>query len=698
MSQLAQTWSQYRRKNQFLLVTFVFLLIHSLGAFYLLERTQVASPKELTNRLLLFILWYLDISLILILSFILTRNIVRLVEERRSGVLGSRFRTKLVSTYVVLTFVPVLLIFLIATNLLQNSMDRWFSSPVEEILRGGAEITVGMRELIENRLQAQASIAADELSGDVRADRLPDLQQMMGVDLIALFRDSRLVEAVTDARKIPGSVPLLRWNSLPSTGVRADRWRGGLLVRAWNPIDDDELVVVGTMIPRDLLHQLERANDAHATFQEMKQQRGTVTATTILVLLAVTLLILFATVWIGLYLSRRFTEPLLAVAKATQRVAEGNQLEEISVPASDEVGVLVHSFNAMVRRVRSSEDEIIASNQELATLLETIPTGVLTLSSDSLRFRPNPAAARMLGEASWQGQWHSVHELHRPQLADLHTMLMPGQPLDSRTQLDIETEEGVRHIDVTVTPLSGGGAVVAMDDLTQLVHAERQAAWSEVARHIAHEIRNPLTPIQLSAERIQRRTSHLGGEVKKIVSSGCEAIVAHVAGLKELVDSFYNYARMPSVNPEATQLKRLLHEVANLYEEVQEGIEVQLSLPEEDIEVMVDPVLLRQALVNLLDNAIEAMSQKGTIVLSANINDKDLDLHVKDSGTGLPTDDVTILTKPFYSTKGRGSGMGLALVHRIVTEHGGTLDITARISGGTSVRIHLPNAIIRPLR
>ncbi len=695
MRHLARTWSRYRRQNRFLIVTFVFLLILSLGAFYLLERTQVASPKELTNRLLLFILWYLDISLILILSFILTRNIIRLVEERRHGVLGSRFRTKLVSTYVILTFVPVLMIFLIATNLLQKSMDRWFSSPVEEILRGGAEITVGMRELVEDRLQAQATIAADELSSDARPDRLPELQRMMGVDLIALFRGSRLVEAVTDARKIPGSVPLLRWNTLPPSGVRADRWRGGLLIRSWSPIGDgDQHVVVGAMIPRTLLHQLERANDAHATFQEMKQQRGTVTATTVLVLLAVTLLLLFATVWIGLYLSRRFTEPLLAVAEATQRVAEGNQLQEVSVPASDEVGVLVHSFNAMVRRVRSTEDEIIASNQELATLLETIPTGVLTLSSDSHRFRPNPAAAEMLGEPSWQGHWHSVHELHRSQLSNLHTMLMPGQSLDSRTQLDIESGAGIRHIDVTVTPLAGGGAVVAMDDLTQLVHAERQAAWSEVARHIAHEIRNPLTPIQLSAERIQRHTSHLDGKVQKVVSSGCEAIVAHVAGLKELVDSFYNYARMPSVNLKITPLKRLLREVSNLYEEVQEGIEIKLVLPLQDFDVMVDPVLLRQALVNLLDNAIEAMCKSGVILLSANIDNLDLDLLVKDSGSGLPTDDVSILTKPFYSTKGRGSGMGLALVHRIVTEHGGTLDIAKRSSGGTSVRIHLPKAIV----
>jgi two-component system nitrogen regulation sensor histidine kinase NtrY len=587
-------------------------MVLSVGAFYLLQRAQETSPEELTNRVLLFVLWYLDISLILILSFILLRNVVRLAVERRSGVLGSRFRTKLVLTYVGLTFVPVILIFLIATNLLQGSIDRWFSAPVETILRGGAEVTVQVRELIEDHLQRQAAVASEELGRGTGRQDLVHLQHLLGVDLVALYEGDDLEEMVADPRRIPASLPPLRWEILPSSGVRADRWRGGLLLRAWSPTVDDGRVVVGDMLPRELLLHLENAIAADAQFQEMKQKQGTITATTVLVFLAVTLLLLFATVWVGLYLSRRFTEPLLVVAGATQRVAEGDALEEVEVPASDEVAVLVNSFNAMVRRVRATEAEILTSNQELTTLLATVPTGVLSVDTEGGHFRPNPAAAAMLGHREWAHSWQPLHNLDQQGLKELFKRLLPGQPADISSEIDLETGGETFRIDITSRPLPGGGRVVAMDDLTQLIQAQRQAAWSEVAQRIAHEIRNPLTPIRLAAERIQRRADVLDGELREIVTSGCEAIVAQVAGLKELVDAFQEYARMPTINPQPTDLGRILRELCSLYGGVREGLEVQAMLPENEILALVDPALLRQALVNLLDNAVWAIPGGGS--------------------------------------------------------------------------------------
>jgi len=363
MSRLGRAWQRYHRENRVLIGAFVFLLLLSSGAFYLLERAREASPEEIANRVLLFVLWYLDISLILILSFVLLRNVLHLAMERRSGVLGSRFRIKLILTYVGLTFVPVILIFLIATNLLQGSIDRWFSSPVETILRGGAEVTVQLRELMEEHLQAQAVVASEELLGAREQEDLAHLKRLLGVDLVALYESNDLVESVANPRRIPASLPPLRWENLPRTGVRADRWRGGLLLRAWSPLGEDGRVVVGNMLPRELLLNLENAIAADASFQEMKLQRGAITATTILVLLAITLLLLFASVWVGLFLSRRFTQPLLAVAAATRRVAEGNALEEVDAPASDEVAVLVDSFNAMGADRRSVPDECGAADR-----------------------------------------------------------------------------------------------------------------------------------------------------------------------------------------------------------------------------------------------------------------------------------------------------------------------------------------------
>jgi two-component system nitrogen regulation sensor histidine kinase NtrY len=693
VSRLSEAWGRYHKENRFLVAGFVFLMGLSAGAFYLLQRAKESSPEELTNRVLLFVLWYLDISLILILSFILVRNLVRLAVERRTGVLGSRFRTKLVLTYVGLTFVPVILIFLIATNLLQGSIDRWFSAPVETILRGGAQVTVQVRELVEDRLQRQAVVAAKELGNSAGRPDLIRLQHLLGVDMVALYEAGDLEEAVADPRRIPASLPPLRWDELPPSDVRSERWRGGLLIRAWSPIGNEGRVVVGNMLPRELLFHLENAIAADASFQEMKRNQGTITATTILVFLAITLLLLFATVWIGLYLSRRFTEPLLAVAGATQRVAEGDALEEVDVPASDEMAVLVSSFNAMVRRVRATEGEILASNQELATLLATVPTGVLSLNRESTMFRPNPAAAKMLGQPQWAHEWLPLDNLNQPGLDELRTRLLPGQPTDARYELDIETGGDVIRVDITSRPLPGGGRVVAMDDLTQLMQAQRQAAWSDVAQRIAHEIKNPLTPIQLAAERIQRRADSLDEEMRNIVTSGCEAIVGQVTGLKELVDAFQEYARMPVIDPRPTAVGQVLQEVCSLYGGVRDGLDVRVELPEEEITALVDPVLLRQVLVNLLDNAVAATPGDGRILIAARVEAKDLVIEVEDTGVGLPTEDTETLVEPFFSTKGRGSGMGLALVHRIVADHGGVLELESLSSGGTRVRIVLKGAL-----
>lgn len=695
MRALLRAWNRHRRENRFLLGAFVFLMTLTTGAYYLLQRAQSVSPDELTNRLLLFILWYLDISLILILSFVIVRNVLRLVVEWRSGVLGGRFRTKLVLTYVALTFVPVIFIFLIATNLLQRSIDRWFSSPVEEILLVGSEITVEIREAIEDRLLEQAAVAGSELRSNPDSQSLARLRTLLGVDLVAIYDGPDLVQAVTDPRRLPAALPPLNLDDLPDSGVRAVRWRSVLLVRAWQPADDGySTIVVGSVLPRQLLQHLDRATAAHVEFQEMKVARGMVTSTTILVFLAITLLLLFGTVWIGLFLSRRFTEPLLAVADATRRVAGGDELAEVEVPATDEMAVLVDSFNAMVRRVRATEADIRKSANEMATLLATIPTGVLTVDADGRTFRSNPAAATMLGHHEWAGEWLGLDRLEEPGLEALHQHLTTNPLRETRFEADLETGGSLLHVEVTITKLAGGGSVVAMDDLTLLVRAQRQAAWSEVAQRIAHEIKNPLTPIQLAAERIHRRAGDLDPKLGEVVSSGCEAIVTQVSGLKQLVDSFREYARMPSVEPRPASVNHILREVCSLYDGVRDGLIIELVLPDEDLVGMVDPVLLNQALVNLLDNAVTAIKGPGTISVSARSEFHDLIIAVADTGGGLPTDDTDMLLQPFYSTKGRGSGIGLAVVHRVVTEHGGTLKIAGRPSGGAVITIILSGALI----
>jgi two-component system nitrogen regulation sensor histidine kinase NtrY len=358
------------------------------------------------------------------------------------------------------------------------------------------------------------------------------------------------------------------------------------------------------------------------------------------------------------------------------------------------MAVLVDSFNAMVRRVRATEADIRASANEMATLLATIPTGGLTVDAAGRTFRPNPAAAAMLGHPAWAGEWLGLDQLSEPGLEELHQHLADGPARETRFETDLEPGGSILHVEVTITKLAGGGSVVAMDDLTQLVRAQRQAAWSEVAQRIAHEIKNPLTPIQLAAERMHRHAGNLDPTIGEVVSSGCDAIVTQVSGLKQLVDSFREYARMPTVQPRPASVNRILREVCSLYEGVRDGLAIELVLPDEDLVGMVDPVLLNQVLINLLDNSIAAITGPGTIMVSTRPEAHDLIIEVADTGVGLPTEDTEMLLQPFYSTKGRGSGIGLAVVHRIVTEHGGTLRIANRPNGGAEVTIVLSGALI----
>ena len=409
----------------------------------------------------------------------------------------------------------------------------------------------------------------------------------------------------------------------------------------------------------------------------MKQTRGTMTATTILVLLAVTLLLLFATVWVGLYLSRRFTEPLLAVAAATQRVAEGDALEEVEVPGSDEVAVLVDSFNAMVRRVRSSEAEILASNQELATLLATVPTGVLSVDAGGTRFRPNPAAARIARQprAGPTTGVRSTSSISRARGA----VRDDSQPGSRKTCGVNSTCRPAARRFTSISPrarcrVAAGSSPSTISPSSCRPNGRPPGARSR--RRIAHEIRNPLTPIRLAAERIQKRAATLDDEMRAVVTTGCEAIVAQVSGLKELVDSFQQYARMPAIAPQPTNIGRLLRELCSLYNGVRPGLEVTVDCYPKNRS---RPWSTRFCCARRWSTCSTTRPLRSSAMAGSRfrpgVADDDVILEVQDTGVGLPTEDTEVLLEPFYSTKGRGSGMGLALVHRVITDHGGSLEL-----------------------
>lgn len=680
MSDWRRRWQRYRRQNRVLVGLYMGLLVLTGAGFALFSRLSGLPSEDLTNRLLLFLLWWFDLTLIAVVLFIILRNLLRLAMERRYGILGARFRTKLLLSYLALSLAPTVVLFVLGVSLLSRAAASWFAAPVEGMANASVQLAEGVRREAEARTSRAAEVMARrlaELDGDAaRLAELERLHGLLGNHLTTLYRGGvPVVELVDPRQRSVVRVPPLEGAVLRASGVRGERHAGTLVVRAWQVLNDGSVVLVGEALPPSLVKAQARLAAAGAAYERLKLDRPTITATTVLGFGGLALLVAFAAMWLGLYFSRRFTAPLLALAAAARRVAEGESLEEVPLPAEDEVGLLVSSFNAMARRLQAREDELQAAVRRLRTVLSAIRTGVLTLDSGRQTVLANPAAAALLG---------TPELVETPQLLDVLAESFPRlvESIRSATSgfrgsLTLYPTGVARQVEIAVVALGTEdqveGWVVALEDLTQLLRAQRQAAWSEVARRIAHQIKNPLTPIRLAAERIARQSERRSPELPAVVEQGCAAIVEHVQAMQEMVDAFARYARFPPLTRRPVQIGEMVQHVVALYEGVRPGVQVRCSDGSQGREVLIDPEQFRQVLTNLIDNAVEASPPQATVAVVVQWEGDEVVFTITDEGPGLPGEDAEVLFQPFYSTKGRGSGVGLALVQRIVTDHGGTV-------------------------
>jgi two-component system nitrogen regulation sensor histidine kinase NtrY len=691
-------WQRYRRQNRFLVGVYAGLLVLAGGAYALFTRMAGLPPEQLTNRLLTFLLWWFDLTLIAVLLFILLRNFLKLALERRYGILGSRFRTKLLLSYLALILVPTGLLFMLSAVLLSGAATAWFSEPVERMARAGGALADGIRTEAEASTQRAAQVIAGRLSGmQSQSARLAELERLhteMGNDLTGWVRDGvPVVELVDPRQRLLQRLAPLPAEAFKTNGVRGERFGGTLVVRAWHRLPDGSVVVVGEALPEALVRAQAQLAAGGAAYENLKMERPTITATVVLGFGGLALLVVFAAIWLGLHLSRRFTAPLLALAATTQRVAGGESLEQVPLPAEDEVGMLVGSFNSMVLRLRERDEELQATVRRLDTVLGAVRTGVLTLDPDRTHVRGNPAAAAMLGLPELARAEIPLEALDAAGLPRLRETIRSAAG-SVRGSLTVYPGGVARNLEIAVVPLGGveqpEGWVVAVEDLTQLQRAQRQAAWSEVARRIAHQIKNPLTPIRLAADRMARHSERGSPDLSHVVSQGCRAIVEHVQSMQEMVDSFSQYAKMPPLARRPARIGELVGQVVTLYQDVRQGLRVELQDHSDGREVLLDPEQFRQVLANLLDNAVEASPADGLVMLAVDVDGREFVVTVTDEGPGLPVEDSELVFQPFYSTKGRGSGVGLAMVQRIVTDHGGTVRLEPNQPHGVRAVVRIP--------
>jgi two-component system nitrogen regulation sensor histidine kinase NtrY len=708
-------------------------LLLLLGVQALLRRSREFSPGFLAS-VMLYGMTVLNLTLLLVLLFVLGRNVVRILMERRRGTFGARFRMRLLFVFLLMAVAPSVLVLFVGSDLIQQSVDRWFNVDVERILSSSQAIGSALRVATGDRARVHARFLAREIEarrllepagpGGLRRvveARARDLR----LDLVNVFGPEGELVAVMDPR-VPGPPP-----DAHSAEALAEIARLGREAEATTPIGAGELVrvavpvriggqpagavVVSNLIPRGVVAEVEEVESRYTKYRRAEASREPIKALYLSLYLFPALLVLFGATWLSLYLARRITIPLRLVAEAAERIANRERAVRVEVPpAGDEFTALAASFNRMSERLTRSEEEVEISRQGLTrkneeleerrrlmeTVLETVGTGVVVVDAEGAVAGINAAACRLLDVDSGVLARRLEEALRGPgreEVVGLVERLLTGRRSRQEREIVLPVAGRERHLAVTVVGLPGApgsppGAVVVLDDLTPLMRAQKVAAWGEVAKKLAHEIKNPLTPIQLSAQRIRKAYLKASPDLGKVITECTASVVREVDSLKTLVDEFSQFARLPAAQLIPTHLDGVIEDALSLYEGLFAEVRVVKQLAPDLPAVKIDAAQIKRVLINLIDNAVEAVKRRGTLEVKTGFDRLQgrVRLEIADDGPGIRPEDRDRLFVPSFSTKKGGSGLGLAIVSRIVQEHHGTIRVEDVAPRGARFVVELP--------
>ena len=667
------------------------------------------------------------------LTFVLLRNLIKAFAERRMGVVGSKFRTRLVVASLLLSFVPVIVMFWFSYGLMNRSIERWFSTPVEEVRQDTALMSELLSKYAAENARAEAlSLAASPavrhaFEGHSFATALDELRMheptLQGGFAVAL--DESGVEASLGI-PAPWSVvrPKIALDEINSDRPEILTWENTNYVLGSAPVNDRGTILVAIPLPRSFAETQKQLAASQHRYLELARERRQVRLTYMTILMALTGLVLFVSTWLALYLSKFVTRPVAALAEATQEISKGNLDHRVAVPATDELGDLVASFNRMAEELQTSRRQVEASSLELSaanaeleqrrrhieTILESIPTGVLSLNADLLVTHLNQALLRMLrpledpSELQARLAGSTLRELFPSDVQqDLEPLFRRADRMGTTTtQMELPIQRTQLNVAVTVATLQHNaqrlGYVLVFEDLSDLLHAQRQAAWREVARRVAHEIKNPLTPIGLSAERILRHLDRKPSDAAslEVVRSCATTIESAVDTVRTLVNEFSTLASFPTSKPQPADINAIAENALSMFNGRLDQIRVRTLFGSNLPRVMADSEAIKRAIANLVDNAAEAVESsmvKEIEISTAVVASRDVvEICVADSGPGVTREAKERLFLPYFSTKSRGTGLGLAIVSRIVEDHRGYIRVEENEPVGARFVIELPVA------
>jgi two-component system nitrogen regulation sensor histidine kinase NtrY len=732
------------RDNPRLILAGIFVLVAVLIALLAIATGTSRFSPDFLSEFVLYGLSAADLTMLTALLFVLARNIVKLIVERRKALPFARFRSKLVALLLGMTLVPAVLVLIVGSELIRTNIDRWFNAPMSEILSSANQIASDYyheQQMVAsdhaNRL-ARTLSTVDLTNADVRPIRdllAPDVT-LQRVQMVEVYR------AVPSAGSLPRLEPVLdvaapalppgytraavdrlaaqalagstETRSIETLGTSGDLLHAAAVIRSREG-KTTGVVVATAYLTGDLAARSRRMTKAFEDYNQLRVLKRPLTGLYLSFFLMVTLLILFGAIWMGSYLAKRITRPVLMLSAAAREIGAGRLDQRVEPQSNDEFGSLVEAFNAMASELAASRRkvdrgtiqlerkhlEVEGRRRYIETILERITTGVVSVDAAGAITTINTAAARLLAlERTIVGQ-PAMAVFDRADLQPLGA-LIAGAGGRARTEptaheIAMAREGHEVHLAAVATALVGDsaapdGVVLVLDDVTPLIRAQKVAAWREVARRLAHEIKNPLTPIQLSAERLRRHFAGAPPQAKALVDECTQTIVGEVESLKMLVDEFSQFARMPSPRTVPTDLGQLITDTIALYNGIFTDVRIDQRFAPGVPLVRLDAEQIRRVIINLVDNAIEAMERRGQIVVETQRDAANsvVRVVVADDGPGIPPAEREKLFLPYYSTKRRGSGLGLAIVRRIIAEHGGSIDVGDNMPHGTRFTIELP--------
>jgi two-component system nitrogen regulation sensor histidine kinase NtrY len=680
----------------------------------------------------------LDLIGLVVLTLLLSRNLIKAYFERRHRLLGSGFRAKLVAAFIGFSLIPTVLLAVVASGLVNKGVDVWFNEQIEQVLKDSHEVARMHHEahvaLAVNNARAisREIFREDMLTREQRELLVATMERkraennLTGVkvfsskmDTLAQSVDPEVAASVLDLPLGQLVLQVLKENKELTSVQEA---QNGRLIRAGIPIasntrrgEVDGVVVVDAYVPESLLVKMEGIARQYTQYRQIIAMRNPIKAGAYLFVGVITVMIVFSATWFGFYVARGITVPIQRLAEATEAVAQGDLDVKIKVKATDEIGTLVDSFNRMTEDLKSGKSKLEEvnvslqrSNVELDSrraytqaVVDTIAAGVLSIDRRGAITTFNPSAERILGVWGDQIRGRPVTEAFKELSLDLFQNAYDRLLTDGRDSLSLEGPMEVKGKFLTIglncsrmRDEAGQdlGFVFVFEDLTELIKAQKSAAWQEVAQRIAHEIKNPLTPIQLSAQRLRKKFFEKSPDFASIFDEATEVIVNEVGSLKGMVDEFSKFARMPAPQMARESLHDVIREVETLYHGAHRDVEFVVTLDETLPPVNIDREQLKRVFVNLFDNAIQAMSQKGRLWVTTEYEPKKrrVVVTVADEGIGINPEDQDKLFMPYFSRKRTGTGLGLAIVQRIITDHDGQIRAANNQPRGAVFTFELP--------